>query len=86
MPKPRKFRKSVLLDEIRRAGYPREIVDEIDSQVPDPVDFTWNKAFWLATESGSTTWLVGSGGARRVARLHAILDMCSLEASKMGGR
>ncbi len=39
MPKPRKFRKSVLLDEIRRAGYPREIVDEIDSQVPDPVDF-----------------------------------------------
>jgi hypothetical protein len=39
MPKPRKFRKSALLDEMRRAGYPREVVDEIDSQLPDPVDY-----------------------------------------------
>jgi hypothetical protein len=38
MPKPRMFRKSVVLDGIRRAGYPREVVDEIDSQLPDPVD------------------------------------------------
>lgn len=39
MAKPQRFSKAVVMDAVRRAGYPQEVIDEIESQLPDPVDY-----------------------------------------------
>jgi hypothetical protein len=39
MAKPQRFPKAAVMDVVRRAGYPREIIDEIELQLPDPVDY-----------------------------------------------
>jgi hypothetical protein len=39
MAKPQRFPKAAVLDAVRRAHYPQDVIDEIDRQLPDPVDY-----------------------------------------------
>lgn len=39
MAKPQVFSKAKLMDALRHAGYSRELIDEIERQLSDPVDY-----------------------------------------------
>ena len=47
MPKPQRFPKTVVMDAVRRAGYPQEVIDEIESELPDPVDYYRDQSLLL---------------------------------------
>ena len=39
MAKPGLIPKAQVMDALRRAGYSQELIDEIDSQLSDPIDY-----------------------------------------------
>jgi|GraSoiStandDraft_43_1057313.scaffolds.fasta_scaffold31695_3 hypothetical protein len=47
MAKPQRFPKAEVMDAVRHAHYPQDVIDEIDRQFPDPVDYDRDQSLLL---------------------------------------
>jgi hypothetical protein len=47
MAKPQRIPKAVVMDVVRRARFPQGVIDEIERELPDPVDYNRDQSLLL---------------------------------------